>query len=71
MPVRWSQALNFQTFLILIKQRRNSDPTKRTFRIEKAAAHVAVRHRARFEHAVLAEEQSVPAELKTARRTLA
>ena len=35
MPVRWSQALNFQTFLTLIKQRRNSDPKKPTFRIEK------------------------------------
>jgi hypothetical protein len=35
MPVRWSQALNFQTFLTLINQRRNSDTKKPTLRIEK------------------------------------
>jgi hypothetical protein len=27
MPVRWSQALNFQIFLTLIKQHRNSEET--------------------------------------------
>jgi hypothetical protein len=44
MPVRWSQALNFQTFPTLIKQRRNSDPKKPTFRIEKRE-HVAAGRR--------------------------
>jgi hypothetical protein len=40
--VRWSQALNFQTFPTLIKQRRNSDPKKPIFRFKKRE-HVADR----------------------------